>query len=232
MKVLAIIPARGGSKRVIDKNTKLLNGKPLISYTINAAKASELLFDIIISTDSNQIADVAQKHGGKVPFLRPKEFAADSSGDRDYLIHALTWYQNELNVKIDAVCILRPTSPFRTAELIDKGIELLENSSCDSIRSMSIVSGVHHPYWMYKEENSFAKGIIDGISIEQYFQSQLLPDVYRLNGCVDIIKSDCLLNLEKNLYGTNIKILETPKKQDLDIDTPEDFEYCEWLMTK
>lgn len=230
MKVLGIIPARGGSKRVPGKNVKLLNGVPLIGYSINAAKKSKKLFDTIVSTDDEDIAEVAVRMGGKAPFLRPKEMSVDRSGDRAFLIHALRWYEEAHQVKIDAVCLLRPTSPFRSATLIDKGVDILEQKKCDSVRSMTEVFGVHHPYWMFKEENGSAENLMPDVTIEKYYQSQLLPPVFRLNGCVDLIKSTILLDESEALYGQDMKILKTSEKEALDIDTFADFNYCEWLM--
>lgn len=232
MNVLGIIPARGGSKRILNKNIKLLDGIPLIGHTINIAKQSDFLVDCLVSTDSDIIAETASKLGGKVPFLRPADMAEDDTGDRPFLIHALNWYEANNDIIIDAVCLLRPTSPFRTADLIEAGIKLLISSKSDSVRSMTKVNGVHHPYWMFREEEGLAKNLIDGVSIEKYYQSQLLPMAYRLNGCVDLITAKCLRDENSPLYGHNMKILETSEKEGLDIDTPEDFEYCEWLMTK
>lgn len=232
MNVLGIIPARGGSKRVPRKNIKPLGGVPLIGYTIKAAQFSNLLTDFIVSTDDEEIAAVAKELGAKVPFIRPEELAGDAVGDRPVLIHALNWYTENTGKQIDAICLLRPTSPFRTSALIDAGIELLQTTNADAVRSMTKVEGVHHPYWMFKEDNGLATGVVDGISIDKYYQSQLLPPVYRLNGCVDLIRTETLLYLEGPLYGKSMKILETPEKEALDIDTHEDFEYCEWLISK
>ncbi|MFT5824152.1 MAG: CMP-N,N'-diacetyllegionaminic acid synthase [Crocinitomix sp.] len=232
MNVLGIIPARGGSKRVPQKNIKMLGGKPLIAFTIEAAQQALNLTDIIVSTDSGAIAEVAKKFGAKVPFIRPAELALDGTSDRPVLIHALEQYLANNEGKIDAICLLRPTSPFRTATSIDKGIALLKSSGSDAVRSMTKVEGVHHPYWMFQSENGLATNVVPGISIEKYYQSQLLPPVYRLNGCVDLIKVDVLLNADVPLYGNSIQILETVEQESLDIDTLEDFEYCEWLMSR
>ena len=232
MNVLGIIPARGGSKRVPRKNIKPLGGIPLIGHTIKAAKSSQLLTDFLVSTDDEEITEVAKELGAPVPFIRPSELAQDTVGDRPVLIHALNWYIENTGKKIDAICLLRPTSPFRNAEHIDAGIEKLRTSNADSVRSMTKVEGVHHPYWMFKEEDNKAVGVVEGVSIEKYYQSQLLPPVYRLNGCVDLIRTEILLDANKPLYGTYMNILETPEKAALDIDTLEDFEYCEWLISK
>jgi CMP-N,N'-diacetyllegionaminic acid synthase len=230
MKVLGVIPARGGSKRVPGKNIKELAGKPLINYTIAAAQGSELLFDFIVTTDDEGIANTAKEAGAKVPFLRPAELSGDKVGDKPVLEHALEWYEAN-HGEIDAICLLRPTSPFKTSSIIDEAIAMLEANGCDSIRTMTKVEGVHHPYWMYKDVDGVASGVIDGISVQEYYQSQLLPPVFRLNGVVDVMKKETLISSD-NIYGDSTKILEITEQQSMDIDTPEDFEYCEWLMRK
>ncbi len=232
MNVLGIIPARGGSKRVPKKNIKTLGSKPLIAYTIEAAKASINLTDFVISTDSEEIAAVAKNYGAKVPFIRPSELALDATSDRPVLIHALKHYLANNEVEIDAICLLRPTSPFRTAASINKGIALIESSGSDSVRSMTKVEGVHHPYWMFQSNDGLATGVVPNVSIEKYYQSQLLPPVFRLNGCVDIIKTEVLLNEKLPLYGNSMQILEIDERESLDIDTQQDFEYCEWLISR
>ncbi|MGB1103631.1 MAG: cytidylyltransferase domain-containing protein [Crocinitomicaceae bacterium] len=232
MKILGIIPARGGSKRVPRKNIKDLGGLPLIAYTIKAVKDAKFIADCIVSTEDEEIAAVAQKHGANVPFVRPVELSGNQMGDRPVLIHALETYEALTNLKFDAICLLRPTSPFRTGALIDAGIQKLIETKADSVRSMTKVEGVHHPYWMFQEENGKAKGVVPGISIETYYQSQLLPPVFRLNGCVDLIRKENLRDENGPLYGENMAILETPEKESIDIDTPEDFAYCEWLINE
>ena len=232
MKILGIIPARGGSKRVPRKNIKSLGGIPLIAHTLNAVAESNLLFDCIVSTEDDEIVTVVKKYGGNAPFKRPTELAGDQMGDRPVLIHALEWYEKNTNETVDAICLLRPTSPFRSGAIIDRGIQKLIESKADSVRSMTKVEGVHHPYWMFKADQGLAEAVVPGVSIDEYYQSQLLPTVFRLNGCVDLIRKDVLLNEEGPLYGEKMAILETSEKESLDIDTLEDFEYCEWLIDR
>ncbi|MGB0367768.1 MAG: hypothetical protein ACPGD8_00075, partial [Flavobacteriales bacterium] len=134
--------------------------------------------------------------------------------------------------KIDAVCYLRPTSPFKTSEIIDAAISQLDGSEFDSVRTVTKVEGVHHPYWMFKKENGVVEPAVPGVSIAKYHQSQLLPPVFRLNGVVDIIKVDALLNQNAPLYGLKMDVLEIDESVSHDIDTHADFEYCEWLMSR
>lgn len=230
MKILGVIPARSGSKRVEGKNVKPLAGKPLIQYTIEAANASAKLFDTIVSTDSQDIADIAERVGGKSPFLRPAELATDGAGDRDVLAHAIKWYEENVS-EIDAVCYLRPTSPLRQAVHIDAVLNHLEDSGADSVRSVTKVEGVHHPYWMYtRNEEGKVVSAVPNITIEEYYQSQLLPPVFRLNGVVDVIRKNVVLDRSLPLYGNTMELYELDEAVSMDIDTEEDFAYCEWLV--
>ena len=179
MKVLGIIPARCGSKRVKSKNIKLLNGKPLIVYTIEAARKSKKLDRCIVSTDCQEIANISKKAGADVPFLRPPEFAEDVSHDKLYILHALDFFKKNENYIPDAIVILRPTTPFKTAKIIDAVIKLLEKSKADSVRTMTKTEGVFHPYWMYKqdEDNNAIPLFKEGIA-EKYYQRCLSIPIY------------------------------------------------------
>ncbi len=230
MKVLGIIPAREGSKRVAGKNIRSLAGKPLIQYTINAAQKAGCLVDAIVSTDSEEIAELTRKVGGKAPFLRPSEFATDKADDRSVIKHAVEWYEQNVT-SIDAICYLRPTAPFRTAETISRVVEYFSRLGADSVRSVTRVEGVHHPYWMFKrDDNGVVEPAVPGASIEEYYQSQLLPPVFRLNGVVDVISKNIALDPSYPLYGRNMEMLELEESVSVDVDTEEDFKYCEWLM--
>jgi len=230
MIVLGIIPARCGSKRVKNKNIRLLNNKPLIEYTISAAGKSKKLNRVIVSTDCIEIADICVKAGAEVPFLRPSEFANDTSPDKLYLLHALEYLKNNENYFPDAILILRPTSPFKTAEIIDDVIELLEKSNADSVRTMTKAEGVFHPYWMYrKNEKDQAFPFSEEGDINKFYQSQQLPAVYRLNGVVDAIRVNVLYN-SKKMYGNDMRILEIAEEYAIDIDTEFDFKLAKVLM--
>jgi len=233
MKVLGIIQARSGSKRVANKNIRLLNGKPLIQYTIEAANGSSKLEKFIVSTNSKEIADLAKAIGAEVPFIRPVEIAEDSTPDRPVLIHAIQWLKKNENYTPDAIALLRPTSPFKTPEIIDNAIKLLNDTGADSVRTVTKVQGVHHPYWMYiKGKKNKAETLLPDFKIGNYYQSQLLPPVFRLNGCVDIIKAEIILNGSLPLYGNDMRIFEIPEELSMDIDTELDLEICEMLMRR
>ena len=211
MKVLGIIPARSGSKRIKDKCVKSFAGKPLIEYTINAAKNSKLLTEIVVSTDSIQYAEIVKKYKVNVPVLRPKRISGDKIPDKPVIEHMLEWFELHENKKFDAVVYLRPTTPFKTGRHIDDIINKAENGNFSSIRSVTKVHGVYHPYWMYTEKNGTVFPLIHGKTAKEYYQSQMLPPVFRLNGVVDLIHTKTLISSD-SLYGDNIGMYEIPEE--------------------
>jgi CMP-N-acetylneuraminic acid synthetase len=148
LRALAIIPARGGSKSVPQKNLHPLGGKPLIAWTILAARRAEALHRVIVSTDDRRIAEVARTYGAEVPFLRPLEIAADDTPDLPVFQHALRVLRDTEGYVPDAIVHLRPTQPFRTAEEIDEVVELLGRTGADCVKSVCPVS--QHPFKMYR----------------------------------------------------------------------------------
>lgn len=227
--VLGVIPARSGSRRVPGKNTRLLGGRPLISYSIAAAQESRSLDRVIVSTDSPQIGAMAQQFGAEVPFLRPAEMATDVAGDGPYLRHAVNWIEVESGVTVTAVAILRPTTPFRTGSMIDDAVNLLTGSGADSVRSVTRAEGVFHPYWSFIDSGQGRLRPFDEkFSTKQFPRSQLLPDVYRLNGIIDVIRRDNLI--QSDIYGSDIRLLLVSSLASFDIDTEEDFVICDALV--
>jgi CMP-N-acetylneuraminic acid synthetase len=226
MKVLGIIPARGGSKGVTGKNIKHLAGKPLIAYSIDAAKDSGLS-KLIVSTDDEQIADVARGLGADVPFLRPDFLASDTAKSLDVSRHALLTMETSDNVQYDAIMLLQPTTPFRTTEDINQAIELLlANPDADSVISVVDVQG-HHPARMkYLEEGV----LIDPPFCEAYENQnrQELRPMYIRNGAIYLTKRDTLLN---NSYkGNKCLGLVMSSARSSNIDTLFDFKLAEWLF--
>ena len=143
-KILAIIPARGGSKRLPRKNILNLAGKPLIAWTIEAALGSKYIDDVIVSTDDNEISTVAKKYGAKVPFIRPDKFSSNHASSISVVLHAIEFFQ-KADERYDYVVLLQPTSPLRTVKNIDESIELLQQKKCDAIVSVCNVD--HSPLW-------------------------------------------------------------------------------------
>ena len=231
MKFVGLIPARGGSKGIPDKNIRLLCGKPLIAYTIEAALASKILDRVIVSTDSPQIAKIAIKYGAEAPFLRPSEIATDDTPDRPVMEHLIHWLQQNDNYCFDYLTYLRPTTPLKTSILIDEALKkIVKNPSYSGLRSVTKAEGVHHPYWMYKIDSGQLQPFIDTIDVSNYYQRQLLPHCYRINGVVDIVNVNSVLSNEKYLYGKKVTYYEIEEHFSIDIDTTFDLLLCEFIL--
>jgi len=228
-KALAIIPARGGSKRVKGKNIKILNGKPLISYSIEVALQSSMIDRVVVSTDDEEIARVAKDFGAEVPFMRPSELAGDDVPDLPVLAHALEALLDIDGYQPDVVLFLRPTSPFKTTEMIKRVISKFNTLGVDIVRTMTKSEGVHHPYWMYQLlENNIAEQFLKEVNINDFYQSQLLPPVYRINGAVDAYSVQKILS--GDILTGKINAVITSERESIDIDTDFDFELCELMM--
>jgi CMP-N,N'-diacetyllegionaminic acid synthase len=222
VRILALIPARGGSKRLPGKNVRLLGGKPLIAWTIEAARGLPEICDRLVSTDDGSIASEARNVGALVPWLRPKELATDSATLVDVSIHALDWYENERGT-VDGLLLLQPTSPFRTAETIRKGIELFESNERWPVLGVSPAQA--HPLWTFRLEGGKLVPFIDN----QEFggQSQDLPTAYVLNGTFYLIAPD-ELRRQRSFFTINaIPLLVESPKEILDIDTEWDWKMAE-----
>jgi len=195
--ILALIPARGGSKGIPRKNVRLIAGKPLIAYSIEHALNSRHIGRVIVSTDDEEIAAAARAAGAEVPFMRPAEFAQDLSPDLDVFRHALRWLQERENYLPELVVHLRPTGPVRRIELIDEALaRMLATPGADALRSVSVPTLT--PYKMWRIENGWLKPLltVPGIKEPHSMPRQLLPEVYWQNGYVDIVRPRTIL--EKN----------------------------------
>lgn len=218
--IIAIIPARSGSKSVIDKNIRLLNEKPMLAYSIEQAKKSKYINRIIVSTDSEHYAKIAREYGAEVPFLRPAEYATDTSLDLEVFQHALEFLKKEEGYDADIVVQLRPTHPIRNPKDIDNMIEiLLENPEADSVRSMALAKEIPHKMW-YLDEHHQAKPILTEIKEAYNMPRQSLPKVYYQNASIDCVRSDVIL--EKNSM-TGDMVLGYEMQENFDIDTEEEF---------
>lgn len=226
MRNLAIIPARSGSKGLPDKNIKLLNGVPLLAYSIKAAQESGMFDKIMVSTDSKKYADIAIQYGASVPFLRSKELSGDSAGSWDVAIEVLKCYQ-ETGHRFDTVCLLQPTSPLRTADDIVGGYALLEAKNADAVTSVCEVE--HSPLWCMtlEEDLSLSRFVFR----EDQRTRQQLPVYYRLNGALYIRKIS--YNEENiNIYCQNEFAFIMPRERSIDIDTKFDLELAEVFIHK
>ncbi len=215
-KILSLIPARAGSKRIPSKNTKHLLGVPLIAWSIQSALNSKLE-NVIVSTDDKKIADIALKYGAKIPFMRSNELATDEANVVDVVIEVIDFYQRAGEV-FDAVLLLQATSPFRTTETIQSAI-----SQFDGKQSVISVSPTNsHPYWCKKVENGELLPF-NNMQNSSLKRSQDLPKAYQLNGSIYLSSIDNIIK-NKSFYSHNTRALIINSEQEaLDIDTPFDW---------
>lgn len=227
MKLLIIIPARGGSKRLPGKNIMKLAGKHLISWTIELAQKLPYDKSIIVSTDSEEIAEVARKCGVEVPWLRPSEISQDSSTTTDVALHALNWFEQNIST-VDGVILLQPTTPFRTVEKIIEGIEKFKNSGMEPVVAVSPVS--QHPRWMFKLENGNLNSFV--ANENNYARSQDLESLFIVNGSFYIISPSDFKEQETFFAKSMKPLIIDSLVECLDIDTHEDFTFAELIMLK
>lgn len=236
MNILAIIPARGGSKGIPGKNIKMMAGKPLIVWAIEAAKKSKLLTRVIVSTDDEKIAEAAREYGAEVPFLRPKEIAQDLSTDVEFLLHALDWLKEKENYEPEIVLRLPPTSPLRTAANIDEGIQkLIDTPEADASRP--IIETPKHPYkfWKISADGKWLEPFLDknitGFDEPQNLPRQLFPKVYMHTGAMDVIRTKTVRE-QKSTSGKKLTYFFMKPEESINIDHPIDFEFAEFLLRK
>ena len=219
--VLALIPARGGSKALPRKNLMMLAGKPLIAYSILQAQNSHRINRVIVSTDDNEIAKVARKWGAEVPFMRPAQYAQDNSPDIDVFRHAIIWLSEQEGYSPDFIVHLRPPGPVRQIELIDKAIDLLaSHPEADAVRSVSLAQQTPYKMWRitqygYLEPMLRIKGLADCQSLPR----QELPQVYWQTGYVDVIRPRAIL--EQNSMWGNRALPFIVDEQLSELDYPE-----------
>ncbi len=223
-KFLAIIPARGGSKGIPNKNIMAISGKPLIAYTIDAGKKSKYIDELIVSTDSEVIKVIAQQYGAKVPFLRSEELSNDTSKSIDVVIHSIDFYKKN-NVSFDYVILLQPTSPLRTFKHLDEAIEKLIESKSTSL--VSVCEASENPVLMRSIENEKLKEVIsfEGTNLRR----QDLPTFYIFNGALYINSNDMLVN-EKKFVDENTIPYVMNKESSIDIDTMLDARLVELII--
>ncbi|MDP6478079.1 MAG: acylneuraminate cytidylyltransferase family protein [Nitrospinaceae bacterium] len=231
-KIVAIVPARGGSKGIPKKNLVPLKGKPLIAYAIEVGLACKEVDRVIVSTDDPEIARIASDFGGEVPFIRPENIAQDDTPDKPVFLHLIEWLKENEKFEFDYLVNLRCTTPLKQVEHIKKAIRLIKNEDCDSVRTVDKIAGKYHPYWIFKtDRQGFGTPFIDRVDLTTYYQRQLLPPAYSINALVDVMKTEVLLGHDYT-YGTRIKLLETDPIYSLDIDSIKDLLVCEAIMEK
>jgi CMP-N-acetylneuraminic acid synthetase len=225
---LAVIPARGGSKGVPNKNIRDLAGRPLIAYTIEASKGSIMLTHTVVSTDSNEIASVAKSLGANVPFMRPSELATDLATSLPVIQHAIKEMEAIIECQFDAIVMLQPTCPLRTSADIDEAVNKLFDSGADSVISVVDVEG-NHPLRM--------KRIVAGDRLINYIEQgsedmrprQVLPPTYIRNGALYVARRKVIME-EKTFVGEDCRALVMPSERSVNIDAFEDMLLAEHYL--
>lgn len=222
MKPLVVIPARGGSKGVPRKNIKLLHGKPLIQYTIEAARGVFSDSQICVSTDDEEIKTVVERFGLDVPFLRPSHLASDIAGTYEVLLHAIEFYENK-GYRPDTLILLQPTSPFRTSQHIKEALAQYD-STCEMV--VSVKETKSNPYYILREESE--EGWLVKSKEGNFTRRQDCPKVYELNGAVYIIEVETL-KLKPLHEFKRIRKYEMDEMSSHDIDSMMDWKFAEIL---
>lgn len=223
---LAIIPARSGSKRLPNKNIKELCGKPLMAWSIEAGLQSKYIDEVVVSTDSQEYANIAMQYGAKIPYLRPQSLSEDLSTTIDTLKHMINFYANTLQLHFDYVVLLQPTNPARQAKHIDEAIEKLLSYQGNAI--IGVCQCEHSPLWCNTlPENQRMDNFINPKIYN--IRSQDLPTYYRLNGAIYIARTEWLMQSKSN-FGENTYAYKMPIENSIDIDSLLDFKIAEVIV--
>jgi len=230
MKILAVIPARGGSKGVPRKNIRTLGDKPLIAWAIDVALAVKpLLHRVIVSTDDQEIAGAAQAYGAEVPFMRPADLAADRSPMIPVLKHAIQFVEEQDQTRLDWVLLLQPTAPFRLAEDLKNVIELAAQGGCDSVISVVQVFSTH-PILMKKiEDNRLLPFCIE--EKEGTRRQDYQPAAYMRNGAIYLTRRDNVME-KSSIWGGHIRPYVMPEERSVNVDSEMDFMLAEFMVQK
>jgi len=227
--VAAIIPARAGSKGVVDKNIKPLAGKPLMAYSIKAARLAKNIDRVIVSTDSEKYAAIAREYGAEVPFLRPQAISTDTSPDYQFLKHALDWLMGNEGTLPKYLVHLRPTTPLREVRYIDLAVETIRrNSNATALRSVHEMS--ESAYKTFEIEGSYLKRVgVDSFDVDAANEPrQKFNKTYEANGYVDVIISEYVMKHQK-IHGNHVLGYVTPRVTE--VDAEDDFNYLEYQIT-
>lgn len=227
LRVVAIIPARGGSKEIPNKNIIDLVGKPLIAYTIEVAKKAKYVDRVIVSTDSYKIAEIAKKYGAEVPFMRPVELASDDAPSLFVLQHCVKYLEENEDYHPDIIVELLPTAPLRTVEDIDEAIKKFIDTKADTV--VGLVEVKQHPYWMMKV-NVNGKAIPYYKNYEKYTRRQDLPKLYMIAGTICVLNRNTLMKREGLIFGGKIVAYIMPEEKCINIDTIADLKLAELLI--
>lgn len=225
--VLALIPARGGSRALPGKNIRPLDGKPLIHYAIDVARAVPTISRVVTSTDSSEIGAVAREHGSEV-LMRPAELARDDTPMLPVVLHALEALEGNTDDRFDAIVLLQPTSPLRTAEDIDASVELLFSSDADAVMSVYPLQKKFHPARLKLIVNGYVQPYLAGARAVGK-PRQRLSDLYKGNGAIYVVRRSTIVE-KQSLFGDRVLPYLMPLERSLDIDEEIDFLLAEALL--
>jgi N-acylneuraminate cytidylyltransferase len=222
--IIAIIPARSGSKSILDKNILSLSGHPLIAYSIAAATLSNKINRVIVSTNSQKYADIAMQYGAEVPFIRPDKYSTDDATDRDFLIHAMNWLKENEGRVPEYWVHLRPTTPLRCVKIVDNAINrILKEKNATSLRSGH--KAPESPLKWFVRNDGYFKGLVDG---EDYnLPKEAFQQVYIPDGFVDVIKHSFIIN-NQEIHGERMIGFETPVC--VEVDSVDEFRYIQYQL--
>lgn len=229
MSTIAFIPAKGDSKRVPRKNLRAMLGKPLVVWTIEAAKNSRKIDRVLVSTPDEEIAEMAKEYGAEVPFLEPKEISATGGNIEGAMLHALEWLKKNEGYVPDAMVLLQTTNPLRRSEDLDRAIEQFEKSGADSTITVCKALGNHNPAWMLVKDETRGARMHNGADIRTISstRSQDLPECFFRNDVAYIFKPASLYQTPPNHYGDRVDLYAMDEIFDTDINTPEDWNVTE-----
>ncbi len=222
--VLAVVPARGGSKGVARKNVALVAGRPLIEWTLAAARAATCVDRVIVSTDDEEIASVARTAGAEVPFVRPAALARDDTPGQDVILHALEYLRRDEGYSPEYVVTLQPTSPLRTAADIDAAVSLADSRAAPSVIGVSPTP--HSPFWMMYVDDDLA---VRDFLPEDPPTRQQLPALFMINGAIYVTRADRLLET-KSLYGPGTLAYVMPEERSLDVDSAWELNLADLIL--
>ena len=221
-----MIPARSGSKGIPGKNIKKLHGKPLINYTIEAAKEIFENSQVIVSTDDKEIAEIAASHGANIPFLRPKELAQDDSSTRDVILHLVDYFERKKSMP-SVIVLLQVTSPLRNSKHLNEALDLFFHKDCDMV--VSVTESKKSPYFNLYEENK--EGYLQKSKDGAFTRRQDVPPVYEYNGAIYIFKTKSIVESEMKDFEKITKYVMS-KNNSVDIDDEVDWKIAEYILTK
>ena len=229
--ILALIPARGGSKGIPRKNIRSLAGKPLLAYSCECALASNLITRTIVSTDCPRIAEVARQHHVEVPFMRPPELARDDSPTSDVIRHLLNWIKDREEVQPEVVVLLQPTAPLRCSQDVDQAIRELLATNADSVVSVCAVSQHFHPEWQFDVRDGWLQPYSAADFGQIPTRRQMLRSTFVRNGAIYAFRSQAL-QFTGSFYGRRCRAFQMPVERSVNIDTLQDWHRAEAYLTQ